>query len=261
MLQKIIAEFEKIDEVDSILLSGSMTNGTFDENSDFDLYVYVTGEIPVEKRSAIYDLYCKYMEVNNRFWETEDTGVLLDNREIEFVFRDYKWMEEMLHRVVEENLAEIGYTTCFWNNLMSSKILFDRNGKAEDMKNRFDIDYSSTLQKNIVSKNLPLLNGIANSYLNQIKKAIKRGDIISVNHRVSAFFASYFDIIFAINKVKHPGEKKLLSNVNKMCPLIPEGFDKVNLLIEKSSMGDMDTLEIIEEMDRGLKKLLEKISL
>ena len=48
------------------------------------------------------------------------------------------------------------------------------------------------------------------SYYEQIEKAIKRDDKNSINHRISAFMASYFDIIFAKNKMLHPGEKNWL---------------------------------------------------
>ena len=58
------------------------------------------------------------------------------------------------------------------------------------------------------------------SYYEQIKKALMRNDIVSVNHRITAFLASYFDIIFATNKLLHPGEKRLIKYAQDNCKRI-----------------------------------------
>lgn len=57
---------------------------------------------------------------------------------------------------------------------------------------------------------LCLLTGNLPSYDAQIKKAFVRKDMVSVNHRTAAFLESYFDIIFALNKLTHPGEKRIV---------------------------------------------------
>jgi hypothetical protein len=45
---------------------------------------------------------------------------------------------------------------------------------------------------------------------------------VSINHRVAAWLASYFDIIFAVNDRFHPGEKRLVSRMAKL-PNLPDG--------------------------------------
>jgi hypothetical protein len=112
-----------------------------------------------------------------------------------------------------------------WGNFLNSEILFDRSGILKEMFTEFDVDYPEDLQKEIIAKNYPLLNKNIPAYVYQIQKARKRDDLLSINHRLSAFFESYFDIIFALNKIPHPGEKRMMEIALEKCKIIPGNME------------------------------------
>ena len=68
-------------------------------------------------------------------------------------------------------------------------------------------------------------NGMS-TFLIQTELAYKRGDAVSMNHRLSAILASIFDAVFAYNRVLHPGEKKLMHYAGLLCDRLPQGFDE-----------------------------------
>jgi hypothetical protein len=82
---------------------------------------------------------------------------------------------------------------------------------------------------------------------------------VSVIHRTVALLASYFDIIFAVNSVPHPGEKRLVQQVKKLCSKVPDGMeeqiqnvtDSMSLSASKSSL-----LHHLNTLIDGLDKLL-----
>ena len=80
------------------------------------------------------------------------------------------------------------------------------------------------MQQAIIRKNYPVLRDIIPAYLHQIEKALLRRDLVSLNHRLAAFLASYFDILYALNRLPHPGEKRLLAITPTLCPLLPPNF-------------------------------------
>jgi hypothetical protein len=199
------------------------------------------------------------VELNNTFWETEDDGFLKEgNIAIEIIYRDLDWIDGLLNKTLVKCEADTGYTTCFWGNFVNSIILYDRNGDLNKLKEKYQISYPYKLKQNIIKKNYPLLKLQIPSYYYQIEKALKREDFISVNHRVAACFASYFDIIFALNEMAHPGEKKILKIMKESNFKVPIDMEiNVNNILNYATSKDSAILLEIDSLIGNLDKLLK----
>jgi hypothetical protein len=101
-------------------------------------------------------------------------------------------------------------------------VLFDRDTWLADLKKRADVPYPEPLRRNILALNHPVLRSIMTSYAQQIDKAVARADAVSLNHRLAALLASYFDCLFAANRLTHPGEKRLVELAAATCRCCPE---------------------------------------
>ena len=93
------------------------------------------------------------------------------------------------------------------------------------------------------------------SFFEQLEKAIKRKDIISVNHRITAILSSYFDILFALNKELHPCENKLIKYAHKLCKSLPENFDN-NIENINNSKLKKNILDNVDKLIENLKKII-----
>ena len=205
----LFEELSRLPQVEAIALGGSRATGRNDAKSDYDVYIYLTGPVEETCRRTILSKYCRYMEIGNTFWETEDDVTLLDGIDMDIIYRNLEDFARGIASVVDDCTAWNGYTTCMWHNLITSRILFDRTGRLQKLQARYQIPYPQKLKENIISRNMNLLSGMLPSFDTQIQKAENRGDLVSVNHRVTEFLASYFDILFALNEMTHPGEKRM----------------------------------------------------
>jgi hypothetical protein len=143
-----------------------------------------------------------------------------------------------------------------WHNLITSKIVLDKDGKLHELQEKYKIPYPQKLKENIISNNLKLLNGMLPSFDMQIKKAENREDLVSVNHRVAEFLASYFDIIFALNEMTHPGEKRMQSICSAECNILPKHFDEnLNKLFE--GMFRAHISHVISDIVAELQKIAQ----
>lgn len=219
-------ELSSLKEVEAIALGGSRAGDVYDDSSDYDVYLYITGPILENKRKDILKRYASIMEIGNHFWEYEDNCILNNGVPIDLLYRNLDDFKKEIASVVDEHHPHNGYTTCMWHNLKNCKIIVDKTSRLTSLKERYNCVYPKELKKNIVDHNMQLLRYGLPSYEGQILKAVKRQDIVSIHHRTTEFLASYFDIIFALNEQTHPGEKRLIQLSLKQCECLPDDFEK-----------------------------------
>ncbi len=226
MVEKLFEKLSALEQIEAIALGGSRAGESFDEKSDYDVYLYITSMIDEDVRRDILAEFCDYMELGNHFWEFEDNCTLKNGVDIDILYRNLDDFENDVASVVELCNARTGYTTCMWHNLLTCKIVYDEQGRLKKAKDRFSVPYPEKLRANIIDKNMKLLSSMLPSYDGQINKAVIRRDLVSINHRTAAFFESYFDVIFALNKLTHPGERRLVELCKKHCTLLPLNFEE-----------------------------------
>ena len=89
--------------------------------------------------------------------------------------------------------------------------------------------------------------------------AIRRDDHVSVNHRLAGLLESYFDVLFALNRVLHPGEKRLLELAAERCAKVPANMrTQVEKVLRGASSGHQALIAEIDELIDGLDRLLRE---
>jgi predicted nucleotidyltransferase len=258
LLDEVATEFSALPEVIAVVLAGSTSSGAADGRSDVDLCVYAEPEPPESWRADLARKFGERVSIGNHFWEPGDewmalrTGIVVD-----IMYRSPAWIAEQMDRVLLRHQASVGYSTCFVFNVLNSKPLFDRNGWFESLRLKAVQPYPEELRQAIIAKNYPILRGTLSSYRHQISLALDRGDHFSVNHRITALLASYFDILFAVNRLYHPGEKRLVAYVLAKCPKRPPHFQRqVNVLLAIAPSGHSVVLDRVNDLLDDLDALL-----
>ena len=140
---------------------------------------------------------------------------------------------------------------------INCNIIYDKYGRLSNIKKRFSIPYPNELKGSIISRNIRLIHNSLPAYSLQIKKALNRNDIISISHRTAAFMESYFDIIFAVNELTHPGEKRLVELVKKNCKIIPNNFEEnINKLFSNLYNSSEKVVVVLDEIINELEKII-----
>jgi hypothetical protein len=253
---RLAALFGELPPVVAVALGGSLAGGAADAASDIDLYVYTRGDLPLSAREAVVaqaggasraDMGLTYFGPGDE-WIDGATGIHVDA-----VYFDADWMAGQVRRAVVDHAPSLGYSTAFWHTVRTSQPLTDRHGWLAALQAAAAVPYPEPLRRAIVAYNHPILRGTLSSYRAQVAKAVARGDLVSINHRLAALLASYFDILFAVNRVPHPGEKRLLAQAAARCPSLPVDFAAdVTAVLNAAGAAPAD---LLGHLDRVLDRL------
>ena len=259
ILNTVLKKYIQFNNIESIAFGGSTTSKTNDNTSDIDIYIFSKNDIPIYIREKIikpisskYEIGCEYFGAGDEYFVDEL------NKQLDVMYWNTDWFENVVNNTWIKCYPQNGYTTCFLYTLKNFKIFYDKNNWLRNLQETINTPYPQQLKHNIIKRNLMLMKDKPfASYYEQIKKAILRNDVNSVNQREAAFIASYFDIIFALNEQLHPGEKRLIQFAKNNCKILPNNFE-LNLM----KLFQQQPLEILETLDiiiAELKSVLKNI--
>lgn len=259
---QVAEHFAKHPQVEAVALGGSHSAGVADAGSDIDVYVFTRADIDTATRASIIAALggASRANIGMTFWGPGDEWFHAPSGiEIDATYFDATWLEGQLERVILQHQPSLGYTTCFWRTVKQAQPLYDREGRFTAMQQLSQAAYPEALRHNIIQFNHPVLRNIIPAYLHQIEKAVQRQDVVSVNHRVAALLASYFDILFALNRVLHPGEKRLLAYAQTECAMLPANLPiDVTALLASAASGQPGTIACANALLDHLDVLLEQ---
>ena len=247
----VASQFAQIPEVEAVALGGSQATGKASPHSDVDLYVFSRGGVPLEARAAIIHPRASRVQLDNDDWETEDWWIEQESGvKIEVIYRNPDWISERVQDALEGKGAQMGYSTSLWHSVKTSEALFDRHGWFASLQARAETPYPDVLARAIIDKNFALLRGSLAAHPKQLPSAVERDDLVFVQNLVYMILASYFDVLFALNRAPHPGAKRQLAYAEGL-ELKPEGMaEDVRDVLTSPNTG-----EIIAKVDRLVRRL------
>ena len=256
MVQDIFNEYARFSQVRAMAIGGSRAVKRNDEFSDYDVCVYCTEPVPTEQRVSVLEKYCGSMVLDNHYREHEDVCIMEDGTELNIIYRNLDEFLAGIDRVVEHYEVLDGCTTCMWHDLLTGRIAYDKGGLLAAAKEKYQVPYPQKLKDNIISHHMNLIKYGIPSYILQIDKAMKRGDMVNINQSVNRFLSSYFDILFALNEKKHPGEKRLVQVSLDECGILPARFELNIRLLLNSMFKDPAAISVVELMVTEMEKVI-----
>lgn len=190
----------------AVFIGGSRATGAADETSDTDLYALYRGGAPsgASRAQALAPLADEGRVREETAWGIED-HLSIDGRSVEVVYLDVDALGvEAFYGVGAE---PSGYTTAFLHTLARGLTLADPDGELAAIQARLGTYPEATRARILAQAPRELAE-----YVATLSKAQRRGDWTGVTNRRAAFQAAWFDLLFAVNRVYHPGEKRLLTH-------------------------------------------------
>ena len=193
-LDTVVHRLAASPSVAAIALVGSQARSLAEPDSDLDLFVYTDGGLR-ELRPQLADELAEpatWRSVHERAFGDGDVWRLKESSGwLDLMYWTTAWGAGELQRVLVEYTASMGYSTAFWRSIREGHPLYERDSWHPDLQQRARQAYPEELRRNIIRLNHPYLRDHPFSYRQQTAKAIDRHDVVSAQHRIVAWLASY----------------------------------------------------------------------
>lgn len=137
-----------------------------------------------------------------------------------------------------------------WHNMLTSKVLFDRDGQYAATRQRLDVPFPEELRRNIINRNMRLFTGNLPSY--DARPARPRAEATKSRSTIAwPPMESYFDVLFALNRRTIPARSVSDKLAERDCAILPKDFAKTSIrcsIYGRSGGVQRDFGEIVDDL-------------
>lgn len=254
LVLEIINDMGKLDSVLAIVLGGSRSIDIADKYSDYDIYIYFNNTNSFSDIKPILALYINSDSELNMFFPEETCVLLKDNTHVEIILKTLIGAENEIKKRLIDYQCDLGFSTCDLAAVFNGKVLYDNKKIYQNLIDKYSFAYPDRLAENVIKFNREMMNGKVISADRQIIKALKRNDFVAFQRWCTVYIASYFDILFAINRKYHIGEKRMLKFALDNFDILPDKFEQSILDLVKYT-DTIDYEKLLSDMIIALDKI------
>lgn len=238
-----------------VTLGGSVASGMADAASDLDLHVY--WRAPLASSEEREDRLCHVadkgsMTIGVTYWGLED-HLNIGGRPVELVYVNLDELRSDIEQAYDEGLNGEGFVTAQFYYLNTGRVFYDPAGELSMLQERLRASYPEPTRQLLLRNNPFLLQ----TYMEHLNKAQQRGDLLYVQHRRYTVQMVFFNLLFSLNRLYHPGEKRMLIH-GESCPIKPDRMAERWNQVARLAADDPSMADALQSLIDNLCTLSEE---
>lgn len=204
--------------VAAIALGGSSASGLADASSDLDVYMYYRSPLAAsaDREVRLRPLADEgTLEMDIPTFGLED-HLHVQGKLIELVYLDLDRLSAEAAQAYSQGLSSEGYTTALLYILFRSQVLHDATGEVTTLRERLRTSYPEPTRAQLLHEHPELMR----YYLELLRISQGREDLLYVQQMRYNIHMIFFNLLFALNRLYHPGGKRLLAHAQQ-CAIQP----------------------------------------
>ncbi|HEX8682286.1 MAG TPA: DUF4037 domain-containing protein [Ardenticatenaceae bacterium] len=254
-LARLLVALTPLRGVEAISLGGSTQAGLADDDSDLDLHVWwLPSLVSADERAIALSPLADVgsLRVAIQSWGLED-HLSIGGTPIELIYFRLDEVQTGVAHAYGEGLDGESFTTALLYSVAQGQPLYDPTGALQEMRERLNGGFPEATFQAVLERRSPLLHVT----INQVRRAQRRQDLLSVQQKRATFQGIFFNLLFTLNRCYHPGEKRLLTH-SQRCLLCPSQFEERWVASARMAADDPALPNILEELADDLLHLISE---